>query len=71
MKVHYDKDEDILMMVLSKKKVDDTYETEFGTVSVSAKGEPVLVEIFNATDFFEKESEALPREIKEKFFQAT
>jgi len=37
-------------------------------VSVSEKGEPVLVEIFNATDFFAKESEVLPREIKESFF---
>ena len=52
MKVRYDKDEDILMMVLSKKKIDDTHETEFGTVSVSEKGEPVLMEIFNASEFF-------------------
>ena len=71
MKVRYDKDEDILMMVLSAKKIDDTHETEFGTVSVSEKGEPVLVEISNASEFFAKESEVLPREIKEKFFAAS
>lgn len=68
MKVHYDKDEDILMIVLAKKKIDDTWETESGLVSVTEKGEPVLLEIFNASKFFAAESKVLPKEIKEKFF---
>ena len=46
MKVHYDKDEDILMIELVRKNIDDTYETEHSLVSVDKKGEPVLVEIF-------------------------
>ena len=39
MKVHYDKDEDILTIVLTRKKVklDDTYETEHGFVGVLLK----------------------------------
>lgn len=68
MKVHYDKDEDILMIVLAKKKIDDTWETENSLVSVTEKGEPVLIEIFNASKFFAAESKVLPKEIKEKFF---
>lgn len=68
MKVHYDKDEDILMIVLAKKKIDDTWETENSLISVTEKGEPVLLEIFNASKFFAAESKVLPKEIKEKFF---
>lgn len=68
MKVHYDKDEDILMIELVRRKIDDTYETEHSLVSVDERGEPVLVEIFQARKFFEKESRVLPREVKQKFF---
>ena len=70
MKVRYDKDEDILTIVLTQKKVklDDTYETEHGFVGVSEKGEPIMVDIFNASKFFAEESKALPKEIKQKFF---
>ena len=71
MEVHYDKDEDILMIVLSKgknKKLDDTFETDFGNVSVTEEGEPVIIEILDAKRYFEKEAKALPREIKQKFF---
>lgn len=70
MKVRYDKDEDILTIVLAKKgqKIDDTYETENSLVSVTEKGEPVLVDIFNASKFFAEESRVLPQEIKRKFF---
>lgn len=70
MRVRYDKDEDILMIVLAKKgqKIDDTYETENSLVSVTEKGEPIMVEIFDASKFFAEESRVLPREIKQKFF---
>ena len=68
MRVHYDKDEDILMIELARRKLDDTYETEQSLVGVDEKGEPVLVEIFGAKKFFAAESKALPREIKQKFF---
>lgn len=71
MKVHYDKDEDILMIVLAQEKIDDTYETEHSFVSVDKKGEPVMVEIFQASKFFEEESKALPKAIKQKFFASS
>ena len=68
MKVHYDENEDILMIELSRGKIDDTYEVDHGLVSVSEKGKPLLIEIFKASEFFESESKVLPREIKQKFF---
>lgn len=70
MEVRYDKDEDILTIVLTRKKVklDDTYETEYGFVGVTKKGEPIMVDIMNASSFFAAESRVLPREIKQKFF---
>lgn len=71
MKVHYDKDEDILMIELARKKIDDTIETEHSLVSVTEKGEPVLLEIFDASKFFIEESKVLPKEIKQKFFAIT
>jgi len=52
MKVHYDKDEDILMIQLSDKKIDDTLETENSLISVSKDGEPVMLEMFHASKFF-------------------
>ena len=71
MKVRYDKDEDILMIELVRKNIDDTYETEHSLVSVDSKGEPVLVEIFKASKFFAEESKALPEEVKQKFFTSS
>ena len=71
MKVHYDIDEDILMILLAPRKIDDSYETESSIVSVDEKGEPVLLEIFRASKFFKEESKALPQEIKQKFFAAS
>lgn len=70
MKIKYDKNEDILMIVLTKKKakLDDTYETDYGLVGVTEKGEPLMIEIFEASKFFAKESKALPKEIKQRFF---
>lgn len=71
MKVHYDKEEDILMIELARKKIDDSYETEHSLISVDSKGEPVLVEIFKASKFFAEESKALPNEVKQKFFASS
>ncbi len=68
MKVHYDKEEDILMIELARKKIDDSYETEHSLISVDSKGEPILVEIFEAKKFFSEEGKVLPKEIKQKFF---
>lgn len=51
-KVSYSEDVDILMIQLSNKKIDDSYETDFGIVEIAKDKEPVLIEIFNASKFF-------------------
>ncbi len=69
MKVHYDKDEDILMLVLSDKKVDDSYETEEGNiVSVSKDREPVMIDIFKASKFLKDLSKTIPANMQRKFW---
>lgn len=70
MKVHYDKKEDIFMIQISNKKVDDAFETDEMIVHVTEKNEPVLLEIFNASRFFAEESKRLPEEVKQRFFSA-
>ena len=68
MKVRYDKKEDILMIELMRKKVDDAFETENMIVHVDKDRQPVLLEIFNASQFFKEEAKILPTEVKQKFF---
>lgn len=69
MKVHYDKDADILMLVLSNKKVDDSYETEEGNIiSVTEKGEPVMIDIFKASKFLKELGRAVPKDIQKELF---
>ena len=67
MKVHYDKDEDILMLVLSSKKIDDSYETETGNiVSMSADKEPVMIDIFKASKFLKDLGKVVPKSVQKK-----
>lgn len=67
MKVHYDKDEDILMIVLSDKKIDDSYDTKEGNiVSVSEDREPVMIDIFKASKFLKDLGKVIPKSIKKK-----
>lgn len=69
MKVHYDKNEDILMLVLSNKKVDDSYETEEGNiVSVSKDREPVMIDIFKASKFLKDLGNAIPKNMQKQFW---
>lgn len=70
MKVRYDKDEDILMIELERGKIDDAYETDSMIVHVDIKQKPLLLEIFNASEFFAAEGKILPDEVKEKYFSA-
>ncbi len=51
MKVKYDKQVDILLIELSDKKID--YATEAGSMIIhfTGEGEPVLVEILEASEF--------------------
>lgn len=66
MKVHYDKDEDILMIVFTNKKVDDSYETEEGNiVSVAEDREPVMIDIFKASKFLKDLGKVIPKKIQQ------
>lgn len=70
MKVHYDKDEDILMLILSNKKIDDSYETESGNIiSVAEDREPIAIDIFKASEFLKDLGKAVPASIKKELWQ--
>lgn len=67
MRVHYDKDEDILMLVLSNKKIDDSFETDSGNiVSISEDGEPVMIDIFKASKFLKDLAKAVPKSVQKE-----
>lgn len=66
MKVHYDKDEDILMLVLSDQKVDDSYETDFGTVEISKDKEPIILEFSPASKFLKDINKVLPKNLRQE-----
>lgn len=68
MKVHYNQDDNTLMVELLRKKVDHAYETETMIVHVSKDNEPVLLEIFDASAFLAEEAKTLPKEIKQRYF---
>lgn len=68
MKVHYDKDEDILLMELSHKKIDDSYETDYGIVEVAEDGEPVLLTIFKASKLLKNLGKAIPKNIQKRIW---
>jgi len=69
MKVHYDKDEDILMLVLSDKKIDDSYETKEGNiVSVAEDREPVMIDIFRASKFLKDLGKAIPKKVQRQIW---
>lgn len=68
MKVHYDKDEDILLVSLSNKKADDSYETENSIVSVDKKGEPVTLEVFKASKFLKNLGKVIPKNIQKQLW---
>lgn len=68
MKVHYDKDEDILMLVLSNKKIDDSYETENSIISVAEDGEPVMIDIFKASEFLKDLGKAVPKKLQKELW---
>lgn len=69
MKVHYDPDEDILMLVLSDKKIDDSYDTKEGNiVSVAKDGEPVMIDIFKASRFLKDLGKAVPKKLRQEIW---
>lgn len=68
MKAHYDKDEDILMLSLSNKKIDDSYETDSGIVEIAKDGEPVILTVFKASKLLKNLGKVIPRNLQRKFW---
>lgn len=68
MKVHYDKDEDILMIVLSDKKIDDAFDTKNGIVEVAEDGEPVILTMFKASKFLKDLGKVVPKQMQDKLW---
>lgn len=65
--ISYSEDVDILMIQLSNKKIDDSYETDNGTiVSLDEDGEPVLLEIFNGKEYLKQLGKSLPSKIAQE-----
>jgi uncharacterized protein YuzE len=68
MKVKYYKEDDILVVSFSKKKVDDSFEVDHAILEVDKNSDPVSLEILDASKFLDMTSKNLPKEVKQKFF---
>lgn len=64
-RITYSEDVDILMIILSDKKVDDSYDTDQMIVQVDKEGLPVILEIFHGREFLKDLNKALPKRIRE------
>lgn len=51
MKISYDREQDIIMLELSKQKIDHAEQTGPIIVHFTKKDKPVLLEILDASDF--------------------
>ena len=64
--ISYSEDVDILIIQLSNKKIDDSYETDSAVVSVDKDGEPVLLEIFKGKQYLKELGRSLPIKIAQE-----
>lgn len=69
MKIKYYKEDDILVMSFSTKPVDDSFEVDNAVLEVDRDKNPVSLEILHASEFMKEQSKALPKDIRQKFFQ--
>lgn len=66
MKIHYDREEDILMLEISDEgKIDHAEQVDSVIVYFTASGEPVLLEILDASEFLSTVIKATMRPEKE------
>ncbi len=70
MKIKYNKEDDILVVQLSKEPYDYAEMEGDFIVHFSENKKPVMIEVLNASNFLKQESQALPWDIKEKYFIA-
>jgi len=66
MKIHYDREEDILTLEISDEgKIDHAEQVDSVIVHFTASGEPVLLEILDASEFLSNVIKATMRPEKE------
>lgn len=68
MNVKYYKEDDILVLTFSSKPVEDSFEVDSAILEVDKKGEPISLEILNASLFLKAQNKALPKDIKKSVF---
>lgn len=66
MKLRYDKQDDALMIWLSKEPVDFAEQNKNVIIHFSKKNKPVLIEILDASNFLKETSQAFPINIREQ-----
>ncbi len=67
-KFKYEKEDDILNIWLSDRKIDYGDQTGDVIVHFTKDEEPVYIEILDASKFLKRQAEDLPKEIKQRFF---
>ena len=70
MKIKYYKEDDILVFQLSPASYDYAEMEGDFIVHFTKDEKPVRIEVLNARNFLKKESQALPRDIKQEYFVA-
>lgn len=68
MKFKYNKEDDVLMIVLNKETIDYAEQSGDLIVHFSPKREAVLLEILNATKFLKSSTSSLPITVQQKIF---
>lgn len=68
MQLKYYKEDDILVIKVSEELYDHAEMSDSLIVHFTKDKKPVRLEILNASKFFDLESKALPKEVKETFF---
>ena len=66
-RISYSPDVDILMIQLSNKEIDDSYDVDDMIVQVDKAGEPVIIEMFNGKKHLRELGKSLPKDIKQEF----
>lgn len=68
MKIKYYKEDDLLVIELSKKAFKDAEMEGDFVVHYTDKKEPVLIEVLNASKFLKATSKAIPKSTKQQIF---
>ena len=67
-KFDYEKEDDVLNIWLSRKRIDYAEQSGDVIVHFSKRNEPVYIEILDASSFLRAQSKVLPRELREAVF---